>query len=464
MYHEVLPVTAVAAGPALLQDGPPARAAIAGGAAHGALIVVLEPLAVFIIALLALYTIRHLVFTLNRLLARQHHPYLDIVEADWPHVAVLIPAHNEAAVIAHVLDALLEADYPRERLRIVPIDDRSEDATGRILDDYAARHCDLIHPRHRSEGLSGKAAALASVTGELEAEIVLVFDADYLPGPRLIKQLVSPFFDPEVGAVMGRVVPHNSACNLLTRLQDLERAGGYQVDQQARMNLGLVPQYGGTVGGVRLSALREVGGWDVYSLAEDTEMTFRLLLNGWKTVYQNRAECYEEVVENWPARFRQLRRWSRGHNRVLMRYIVPLLASRVVSMREKLDGVALLGIYVMAPILMLGWLIIYLLWLLGDNHPGFFIMLAVVSYGTFGNAASFYQLASAAHLDGTPAKGRLVPLAILGYLVSTYAVTSGLILELLAVFRRRHVHWQKTERFRAPGAGHGEVPIDPKEG
>ncbi|MFY0104485.1 hypothetical protein ABTP95_22220, partial [Acinetobacter baumannii] len=75
--------------------------------------------------------------------------------------------------------------------------------------------------------------------------------ADYLPARGLIKQLVAPFFDPEVGAIMGRVVPVNAGANLLTRLLDLERSGGYQVDQTARMNLGLVPQYGGTVGGIR---------------------------------------------------------------------------------------------------------------------------------------------------------------------------------------------------------------------
>ena len=87
----------------------------------------------------------------------------------------------------------------------------------------------------------------------------MVFDADYIPGPRLLKQLVAPFFDAEVGAVMGRVVPLNVGESLLTRLLDLERAGGYQVDQQARMNLRLIPQYGGTVGGVRRVALRAGG-------------------------------------------------------------------------------------------------------------------------------------------------------------------------------------------------------------
>src|SRR2546430_14940175 len=118
----------------------------------------------------------------------------------------------------------------------------------------------------------------------IATEVTLIFDADYIPGAGLIKQLVAPFFDPEVGGVMGRVVPLNVGKKLLTRLLDLERSGGYQVDQQARMNLRFVPQYGGTVAGVRKSALEEIGGWNENALAEDTDLTFRLLLAGWKTV------------------------------------------------------------------------------------------------------------------------------------------------------------------------------------
>ena len=52
----------------------------------------------------------------------------------------------------------------------------------------------------------------------VKTEVILIFDADYIPGAGLIKQLVAPFFDPEVGGVMGRVVPLNVGTNLLTRL------------------------------------------------------------------------------------------------------------------------------------------------------------------------------------------------------------------------------------------------------
>ena len=242
-----------------------------------------------VIFFVCVYTLRHYVFTLNRLFGTQRHPYLDVDVADWPKVTVLVPAHNEEQVIGEVLEALVRADYPTGRLRILPVNDRSEDRTGEIVDDFARRYPGLVTPFHRTEGKAGKAAALQDAMERVEDDLVLVFDADYIPGQGLLKQLVAPFFDPEVGAVMGRVVPHNVEESLLTRSLDLERAGGYQVDQQARMNLNLVPQYGGTVGGVRKRALLSVGGWNVDSLTEDTDATLRLILRGWKVAYQNRS-------------------------------------------------------------------------------------------------------------------------------------------------------------------------------
>ena len=139
------------------------------------------------------------------------------------------------------------------------------------------------------------------------------------------------FVDPEVGAVMGRVVPRNNAKSLLTRLLSLERSGGYQVDQQARYNLDLFPQYGGTVGGFRRSVVLDLGGFDARTLAEDTDLSARLFINGWRILYANHAECYEQVPDSWSARFRQLRRWAHGHNRALAVNLMPLLRSRKIT-------------------------------------------------------------------------------------------------------------------------------------
>src|SRR6185295_14367020 len=160
--------------------------------------------------------------TLNRLFGRQRQPYVDVTAAVWPQTVVFIPCHNEEKVIAGSLDALLANDYPHDRLTIIPIDDRSTDSTGTILREYASQYPTLVKPLFRTGGTPGKAAALAEAGAKIGGDIHLVFDADYVPGPRLLKQLVAPFFDPEVGAVMGRVVPQNVGRTLLTRLLDLE--------------------------------------------------------------------------------------------------------------------------------------------------------------------------------------------------------------------------------------------------
>ncbi|MEM7469293.1 MAG: glycosyltransferase family 2 protein [Pseudomonadota bacterium] len=346
----------------------------------------LKFIVVTVIVTVFIYTIRHLVFTLNRLFSHQRHPYLDVDTAAWPMVTVVIPAHNEEDVIGTAIDSLLNVDYPPEKYEILIVNDRSNDKTGEIVDQFVERAPNLVSAFHRTGGIPGKASALAEASERIGSEVMIVFDADYIPGRGLIKQLVAPFFDAEIGAVMGRVVPHNAGTNLLTRLLDLERAAGYQVDQQARMNLHLVPQYGGSVGGVRMSALREVGGWHANAYAEDTDLTYRLLLHGFKTAYENRCECYEEVPEIWQERNRQIMRWAKGHNQVAMRYTLRTILSRRVKFVERIDAILLLGVYLIAPLLILGFIAASLLYMLGESVFGnaAFALVGFVAFGTLG--------------------------------------------------------------------------------
>jgi cellulose synthase/poly-beta-1,6-N-acetylglucosamine synthase-like glycosyltransferase len=411
-----------------------------------------------IVAVLSIYTARHYFFTLNRLLGTHRQPYVDVSVAQWPRLMIFVPAHNEEHVIRESLDALIASDYPAESFVIVPVNDRSTDATRAIVDEYAARHPGHVRPYHRSGGTPGKAAALkdaaahvAATVTDFDAEVHMVFDADYIPGPRLLRQLAAPFFDPEVGAVMGRVVPINIGRTLITRLLDLERSGGYQVDQQARMNLRLVPQYGGTVGGVRRVALQSVGGWTEDSLAEDTDLTYRLILAGWEVVYQNRSECYEEVPETWPTRIRQIRRWATGHNQALRRYIGPLMRrGRSVGLRRIVDGSLLLGVYVVPLLLLVGWVLALIVFFAGRLPAhGLVAVLAISSFSTVGNFAAFFEVAVAVRLDGSRNRVRLLPFLFFGFLVSAFAVIRA-SMPRWPNFpgRRRRVVWHKTERHR----------------
>jgi cellulose synthase/poly-beta-1,6-N-acetylglucosamine synthase-like glycosyltransferase len=407
-----------------------------------------------IVAVIAVYTVRHFIFTLNRLFGRQRHPYVDVAVARWPRITVAIPAHNEELVIGNILEALLAGDYPREQMTILPVNDRSTDRTREIVDDYAARYPGLIVPLHRTDGPAGKAAALRDATELARGEILIVFDADYTPGKGLLRQLVAPFFDPRVGAVMGRVVPLNAGRNMLTRLLDLERTAGYQVDQQARMNLRLVPQYGGTVGGVRLSALRDIGGWREDTLTEDTDVTYRLLLCGWETAYQNRSECYEEVPEEWPVRIRQIARWTEGHNQALRDHAGAVALGHMGGLAQRIDALLLLGVYAVAPLTVAGWVLTITLWYGGHNVTGWVAFMVVASYNTLGNFAAFFEVAAAARLDGTRQRVRLLPFLFAGYLVSLSAVFRGMMPGRRGPKQsdgRRRVVWEKTRRYCMSG-------------
>ncbi|WP_293995209.1 glycosyltransferase family 2 protein [Sphaerotilus sp.] len=411
-----------------------------------------------IVVLLAAYTFRHYWFSLNRLFGDQRHPYASVVSADWPRVTIFVAAHNEEAVIEDCLVNLMGVDYPEDRMLVVPVNDRSKDRTREIIDAVVARFPGRIRPFHRVDGKPGKAAALKDATETVDTDFIIVFDADYLPSRGLIRRLMAPFFDPEVGAVMGRVVPQNCGANLLTRLLDLERSGGYQVDQQARMNLGLVPQYGGTVGGIRLSALHSVGGWHDDVLAEDTDLTYRLLLGSWKTIYQNRAECYEEVPQNWSVRTRQIKRWAKGHNQAMWRHTVALLRQSDLRWRERIDGVLLLGVYIMAPVLIIGWVVSLLLYFTVSVQwiaPALMLM-AFMTHGALGNFAAFFEIAAATHMDRSHHRIRLLAFNWLGFIVSAVAITRG-ALEQMVLDRigAPKFQWDKTIRYRTAPAKPG---------
>jgi cellulose synthase/poly-beta-1,6-N-acetylglucosamine synthase-like glycosyltransferase len=411
----------------------------------------------FTLAVLTSYAVRHYWMSFTRLKLGTPKDTNELVGFVMPRITVLVPMHNEENVAADVLQALVDCDYDWSRLQIVAINDRSTDNTRSIIDAYARKY-PIVHPLHRENGIGGKPAALVEATAIANGEIVLLFDADYIPGRAMLKMLAAPFVDIEVGAVMGRVVPHNIGGSLLAGLLSLERAAGYQSTQQSRFNGGFTAQFGGTVGGVRASALKAVGGWDPSSLTEDTDLTFRLLLHGWQVAYVNRAECYEEVPQSWLVRRRQLVRWVTGHTECLHKYSLRILRAGFLTPREKLDALFLLAMYLTAPVMVLGWLASLVLFFVDSAHevPILAIAMGFVGYQLFSNQASFLEIGVAAVLDGSRERMLLMPLNLLNFFAST-----GTICSALAGFYWRKLWgsggpgWDKTKRTRRPGEGSG---------
>jgi cellulose synthase/poly-beta-1,6-N-acetylglucosamine synthase-like glycosyltransferase len=395
------------------------------------------------------YLVRHYIFTLTTLYRQKrlhHHNPHDT--AYQPTVSVLIPARNEEKVIRRILQRMIELTYPKEKLEVIVIDDASTDATSEITEEIAKEH-NYIKVVHRSlkEGGKGKPAALNHGLKYVKGEIVCCFDSDYYPQRDILEKLIGCFKDPRVGAVQGRITVLNEPNTLMTRLVALERTGGYRVDQFARDSLGLIPQFGGTVGGFRRSLIESLGGWDASMLAEDTDLTFKAYLAGYKIRYVNDAECYEEAVENWRSYWRQRSRWAKGHMQCAFRYLWLLVKSKNLRLREKIDGFLLLNVYFVPILVGLAWALGAALFLI-HTLPWIEILWVTISisvYSSVGNFAPFFEVGIGAYLDGRKRIYWLIPLLLLTFMFNMLICTKALIdLSVSKVAGKKRHAWAKT--------------------
>lgn len=374
-----------------------------------------------------------------------------VPDAELPRVTVIVPAHNEERVIRGCLDCLTRMDYPADRYEIIVIDDRSRDGTGAIADDFAARHPCLRVIHRPQDAAPGKPAALLDAINSSTSEVLVFFDADYLPPSHIIRRLVAPFADPLVGATMGRVVPYNANANMLTKLLDLERRGGYVVDQEVRHRMSLLPQFGGTTGAVRRSALEAVGGWNTVSLAEDTDLTYRLFIAGMKVAYVADAECYEESPETWQVRYRQVKRWAIGHNDCLGRYFLATLRATRQPLMARLDAALVLLVYTVPSLVLLNLVIALAMPAqLGETWASLSIMTVSLTLFTgIGNFAPFYQIAAGCVSDGQRQAFSAVPFLFVSSFTSLLACNVGVLQLLKDKLLGITTQWDKTQRFRS---------------
>ncbi len=417
---------------------------------------ILIPLLQLFFALVSLlilaYLTRHYIFTFV-VLRNANHPkkpqYPESNSHFEPTVSILIPAHNEDRVIGKLLQQMTMLTYPKNKLEVIVIDDASKDTTGQIADQYSKK-VPFIKVLHRSptNGGKGKAAALNDALKIVSCDIILCFDADYLPHQSIVEKLVQPFSDPKVGAVQGRPVVLNEPENAITRMIALERISGYRVDQEARDKLGLIPQFGGTVGGFRRSIIAKLGGFDESILTEDTDLTFSIILEGFKVRYVGDAECYEEAVNTWRAYWRQRHRWARGHMQVCFKHFFKVLKSRKLNLKEKIDGLLVLNIYFLPILSLISLLLAVPLVLYSPPVASVLWFIIPVAFFSFvGNFAPFFEVGIGAYLDGRKRLQWLESLLIFAFLCNMLICTKAFIDVLLGMARGDQGDWAKTEHL-----------------
>jgi cellulose synthase/poly-beta-1,6-N-acetylglucosamine synthase-like glycosyltransferase/peptidoglycan/xylan/chitin deacetylase (PgdA/CDA1 family)/spore germination protein YaaH len=227
-----------------------------------------------------------------------------------PKVAVLIPAYNEEKVIERTVRGALNSNYPN--LRVIVIDDGSRDRTLEVARAKFAREEAEGKVLILTKENSGKAAALNYGIEHLkDAELFVGIDADTIIASDAISRLVPHFINPKVGAIAGNAKVGNRV-NLWTRWQALEYITSQNFERRALDVLGAVSVVPGAIGAWRVSAVREAGGYQLDTVAEDADLTMALLRLGYRVEYEDMALAYTEAPTNANGLMRQRFRWSFG--------------------------------------------------------------------------------------------------------------------------------------------------------
>ena len=241
---------------------------------------------------------------------------------EYPFVSVMVPAHNESAVIQRTVRALLRFDYPQDRYEIIVINDNSSDDTAEKLAavqaEFPERKLIVVNTDNKLGG-KGKSNALNIGFSVAKGTVLAIYDADNTPEPRALRILVENLMtDESLGAVIGKFRTRNRNASLLTRFVNIETLAHQCMNQAGRwfyFGLCTIP---GTNFVIHRHIIEKIGGWDPQALSEDTEISFRIYRMGYKIRQVPQAVTWEQEPFRLDIWMKQRTRWAMGNLYVLM--------------------------------------------------------------------------------------------------------------------------------------------------
>lgn len=240
-----------------------------------------------------------------------------------PFVSIMVPAHNEGIVIVRTVEALLNFNYLKDHYEIIVINDNSTDNSKELLADIQATTSEQLLKVINTDNVTGgkeKSNALNIGFKEARGEFIAIYDADNTPEPNALRYLVGELVnDQEYGAAIGKFRTRNRNVNLLTRFVNIETLSFQWMAQAGRFQLFKLCTIPGTNFIVRRTILEEIGGWDEKALAEDTEISFRIYMMGYKIKFQPKAVTWEQEPQTLPVWFKQRTRWVKGNIYVIVK-------------------------------------------------------------------------------------------------------------------------------------------------
>ena len=298
---------------------------------------ILSIIAIPIVAILTLFTIRRILFTWAILPSGdQGSEFPTPNHGCLPEVLILVPCRDEMSVIPGLCQALSQLDYPRQSLQIVLIDDASLDGTGLVMEQQAAERPGW-HMLQFSSNV-GKARALNIALARFQfGEIIYIFDADHRPDADVLRRGVQYFFAPRVAAVTGFTRVVNPLVSPSAFYATVESYTNQLVTMRAKDRLGLAPALLGSNCAYRRELLETSGGFRNGAFSEDSDLTVTFYRQGYRIRFAQDAVSTQQVPQSLDGYLKQHIRWGRGLNDVAKAHAWKILTDRKLSLPLRME-------------------------------------------------------------------------------------------------------------------------------
>ncbi|HKE22951.1 MAG TPA: cellulose synthase family protein [Bryobacteraceae bacterium] len=256
-----------------------------------------------------------------------------------PPVTIQLPLYNERYVVERLIEETLKVEYPKELLQIQVLDDSTDDTTP-FAEALVERYRNMGYPiefHHRTNRHGFKAGALQEGLESATGELVAVFDADFCPPPEFLMKTVHFFADPEIGVVQTRWSYLNRDYNFLTEVEAMLLDGHFILEHGARSRAGLFFNFNGTAGILRKAMIADAGGWEHDTLTEDSDLSYRAQLKGWRFVYLPGLDCPSELPVEMHGFQVQQSRWAKGLTQVAKK-LLPRILKADIPLRTKIEA------------------------------------------------------------------------------------------------------------------------------
>jgi len=265
--------------------------------------------------LLAIYLVKIAgYFLLMRRKNRKGKDLRPVYRKNAPAVDIVLPMYNEEKVVVSTITNLLEIKY--SNFSIIVVDDGSTDGSFEIVQQHFGSHPKVHLVRQQN---AGKSAALNKGMAVSRGEIIVSIDADTWVRPDAIENIVAYFDHDNVAAVAGHIKVGNRV-NLLTDMQYFEYIAIWDNDREISDPVNGILIVPGCLGAFRRSIVQKVGGFKSEVIAEDTELTLRLIYNNYVIRNATDAVAYTEAPDNLKMFFRQRVRWTTGLTQGLVKH------------------------------------------------------------------------------------------------------------------------------------------------